>query len=507
MDLIIWGKLGIILLLVAGNAFFVGSEIAITSARRSRIKQLADLGNKSAKVVQILHQQPERFYSVTQIGITLVSLALGAIGMVTISDLLDPSFEGLFALFGPNLVKAAHTTSYVMAFIIISFLHVVAGELAPKVLAFHKAEAMSMGVGWIINLLYVSWKPVIWLMNKASNGLLWVFGQRDLGGDGHEGHFSMSEEEIRMILNASEQDGVLHPDETKMIRGVFDLDEHSVREAMIPRTEILALRHDATLLEAVRKFKNAPHARFPVYEGSFDNIIGIVSIKEMLGALADSQDLQSQSWQRSVKDFLHEPYMIPNSKSLSGLLKEFRKNRQQMAIVVDEYGGTEGIITLEDILEEIVGDYADEFTPQARRVKKLEGSQYEIDASMRVSDLEPLVNFPFDPSEDYVTLGGLVYKELGRIPKVGDHVDMDAGRLEVMEMDNHRITKIKFMDVEVKRDGSINLTDSKSKADLEIDDRPWRDQQANPQAPNADLGADAVSAAPPAEGPGGTASP
>ncbi|MCB1904279.1 MAG: DUF21 domain-containing protein, partial [Gammaproteobacteria bacterium] len=216
-------QLGLILLLVMGNAFFVGSEIALTSARRSRIKQLADTGNKAARTVQLLHKEPERFYSVTQIGITLVSLALGAIGMVTISQMLDPMFEKLFDLFGDRtlhkgLIAMAHTASYAVAFVIISFLHVVAGELAPKVLAFHKAESLSLAVGGIINGLYKMFKWLIWIMNKSSNGLLWVFGQRNLSGHG-EGHFAMSEEEIRTILSASEQDGVLNADETMMIRG------------------------------------------------------------------------------------------------------------------------------------------------------------------------------------------------------------------------------------------------------------------------------------------------
>lgn len=460
MDLELWGKLLVILLLVAGNAFFVGSEIAITSARRSRIKQLADMGNKSARTVQLLHEEPERFYSVTQIGITLVSLGLGAIGMDTISKLMDPMFEAGFALFsgGKDMIDMAHVTSFAAAFVIISFLHVVAGELAPKVLAFHKAEAMSMGVGWLINGMYVSFKWVVWIMNKSSDGLLWVCGQRNLGGGGHEGHFSMSEEEIRMILSASEREGMLNPEETKMIRGVFNLDEQSVRSAMVPRTDILALSQDATLTEALQFFKEEPHARFPVYDGNLDKIKGVVAMKELLSVIAESQDVASDS-QRPVGEFVHPAYIVPNSKPLSELLKEFKKSRQQMAVVIDEYGGTEGIITLEDILEEIVGEYADEFTAQqSRRVKKLAGSQWMIDASVRVADLEPVVNYPFPLDEDYITLGGLMYKLLGRVPLVGDRVDLTAvDYLEVVEMDGHRITKVLFSDGKLDDKGKVVL--------------------------------------------------
>jgi CBS domain containing-hemolysin-like protein len=463
----IWLNLGLILLFVAGNAFFVGSEIAISSARRSRIKQMAEMGDKNAKIVEKLHNEPERFYSVTQVGITLVSLGLGAVGMETISTLMDPGFVSLFGFLGDSeaLVKAAHTTSYVFAFIVISFLHVVAGELAPKVLAFHKAEVLSLAVGWVINLLYVVMKPLIHVMKLSSNALLWLFGQRDLAHSG-EGHFTMTVEEIRMILSASEKDGMLEPEETQMIRGVFDLDERTVRDAMVPRTQIYGLSSDKTLADALRMFRDVPHARFPVYHESIDHIVGIVAIKELLGVMAESsgQTLEEVS-RRPVLEFVNEPFIVPNSKPLSEMLKEFKRARQQMAIVIDEYGGTEGVITLEDILEEIVGDYEDEFTHQRRRVRKLEGSQYEIDASMRVSDLEPLIHYPFPLDAEYVTLAGLIYKQLGRVPKTGESIDIPSARLVVMEMDNHRITKVRFEDLALNDDGSVSLADDNSPAD------------------------------------------
>ncbi|MEF8700611.1 MAG: hemolysin family protein [Candidatus Accumulibacter sp. UW20] len=457
----------LILAFVAGNAFFVGSEIAISSARRSRIRQLAEEGDKRAARVEMLHNEPERFYSVTQVGITLVSLGLGAVGMETISILTDPTFVAILALFGDSeaLLKAAHTMSYVFAFIVISFLHVVAGELAPKVLAFHKAEQMSMAVGGMINILYLTFKPLIYVMKLSSNALLRLFGQNNLEGHG-ESHFTMSVEEIRMILSASEKDGMLDKDETEMIRGVFKLDEHTVREAMVPRTRIRALSNEDTLADALRVFRDVPHARFPVYDKSLDRITGVVAIKELLTVMAEStgQTLEEVS-QRPVSEFVQAPYIVPNSKTLSDLLKEFKRTRQQMAVVIDEYGGTEGIITLEDILEEIVGDYEDEFTRQARRVKKLLGSQYEIDASMRVSDLDVLLDFPFPRDDDYVTLAGLFYKRLGSVPNVGDSVELEGGRLTVVEMDNHRITLLKFEDTAVGEDGVVRLVENSSAAD------------------------------------------
>ncbi len=456
-----------VILLVMGNAFFVGSEIALTSARRSRIKQLADTGNKAARTVQLLHKEPERFYSVTQIGITLVSLALGAIGITTMEHLIDPVFEAMAVSFagGQSLVDVAHTAAYIFGFVVISFLHVVGGELAPKVLAFHKAETLSLAVAGIMNFLYRSLKPLIWIMNKSSEGLLWVFGQRDLAKEG-AGHFSITEEEIRTILTASEHDGVLNPEETQMIRGVFDLDEQQVRDAMVPRTDITAMNKDATVAEALMMFKEGRHARYPVYDVNLDDMVGMIAIKELLSSLAETDDVAPIK-QNLIGDIMLPLHIVPETLALSELLKDFKRTGQQLAIVVDEYGGTAGMITLEDILEEIVGDYSDEFSKHKHRyVKKLSGSQYAIDAGIRTSDLESLVNFPF-PDGDFVTLGGLVYHQLGRIPQIGDEVPLEGARLQVLEMDKHRITKVLFQDLAIAEDGTIGLAESVSLPDEE----------------------------------------
>jgi len=495
VDALLLFKLAAIILLIMGNAFFVGSEIALTSARRSRIKQLADTGNRSAKVVQLLHNEPERFYSVTQIGITLVSLALGALGITTLEQIVDPMFESLSHAFGEGhaIVNIAHTTAYLFAFVFISFLHVVGGELAPKVLAFHKAESLSLAVASIINTLYRMLAWIIWIMNKTSNGLLWLFGQRNLTS-AHTGHFSMSEEEIRTILSASEREGVLNPEETQMIRGVFDLDEHRVRDAMIPRTDISALSKDAKLSDALRLFNEGHHARYPVYEGNLDNMVGIIAIKELLCVVAEA-GCGEKLTEMPVSEIMRPAYIIPESKPLSELLKDFKRTRQQMAIVLDEYGGTAGVITLEDILEEIVGEYADEFTRhQYRYVKKLGGSQYIIDAGIRTSELEHLVDFPF-PQGEFVTLGGLIYHELGRIPNVGDRLALNGGRLEVRAMDKHRITQVLFQPLAMDAGtGETKLADEGSSSPGDLSDTA---KPESPEIPGGERNAVATGSASP----------
>jgi len=492
MDWILTAKVIAIFLLVAGNAFFVGSEIALTSARRSRIKQLANMGNSAAKIVQLLHDEPERFYSVTQIGITLVSLALGAIGMVTLTQIMDPSIETLAGMafadggeISEEVLGWAHTISYVIAFIIISFMHVVGGELAPKVLAFHKAETLSLGVAWIINLMHTLLRPIIWVMNHASNWLLWLFGQGDLAGH-RESHFSMTADEIRTILSSSEQAGAMDPQLTMMLRGIFDLDDHTARDAMVPRTELITLSSHATVADALALFKEERRTRFPVYQESVDNIVGVVAMKELLHTVATIENID-KFIELPVKEIMLTPYFVPDTMRLSKLLKDFTNNRRQIAMVLDEYGGTAGLITLEDILEEIVGEYEDEFTPRHRHIKKENPHRFIIAGGVRVTELEPKLNFPF-PTGDYVTLGGLIFNKLGRVPKVGDTVNMDGGKLSVLEMDSHRITQVLFEDSLASNSGKSEESqkeESKQKNPQPTEDSIEDSQESEKESPSS----------------------
>ncbi len=366
--------------------------------------------------------------------------------MVTLTEIMDPSIESLFLIMGESekIVNWSHTFSYIIAFIIISFLHVVAGELAPKVLAFHKAEVMSLGVARIIIGLHSLKRPLIWVMNHASNGLLKLFGQGGLTEHG-EGHFSMTGEEIRTILSASEQEGALNPQLTKMLRGVFDLDDHIARDAMIPRTEIEAVDINSNVGDVFTLFKEELRERYPVYEITLDKIVGVVSMKQLLNkmALAETPDSAANIMHLPVNDVMMNAFFVPDTIPLNTLLQDFISNRRQIAIVLDEYGGTEGLITLEDILEEIVGDYEDEFTPRHRHIKKEDKQHYVINGGVRVTELEPKLNFPF-PTGDFVTLGGLINQRLGRIAEVDDYIQLEGASLKVVEMENHRITKVLF---------------------------------------------------------------
>jgi CBS domain containing-hemolysin-like protein len=444
MDPLTLAKLVGIVLLITGNAFFVGSEIALTSARRSRIRHLAEQGNKKAGVVQVLHAEPERFYSVTQIGITLMSLALGAIGISTFTTILKPSITfvvGHLSIFVPpaRTHTVAITTAHIIAFLFISALHVVGGELAPKVYAFHRPVRSSLAVARTVNLLYRLLYPAIWLLNHASNGLLRLFGQRDLVGP-KGGHLSISEEELRTILAASASEGILDSAETAMIQGVFDLDAHTVREVMVPRTKVVGLSKGMTIRAFLKIFRQERHHRYPVYDSNMENIVGVLTIKELLKSF--DPEAGAEEIERSISEIMLPPYLVPESKPLSTLLAEFKTKRQQMAIVIDEYGGTAGLVTLEDILEEIVGEYEDEFSPSPGFIKtKGKDGKTLIDPGIRLDDLGKMIESSF-PEGEYNTLAGFIYHHLGRVPELGDSIKLPKCKIAVERMDGHRITLV-----------------------------------------------------------------
>ena len=444
MDVLLSAKVAAIFVLILGNAFFVASEIALTSARRSRIAQLAAEGDSSARIVQMLHANPERFYSVTQIGITLMSLALGAIGIRTFTDVIDPPLViGLthLSLLGSALTSesVAHTASQVLAFLLVSTLHIVGGELAPKVYAFHRPEALSLSVARLIDLLYRLFRWFIWLLNKMSSGLLRVFGQRDLTAPGG-GHFSISEEELRMILMASESAGVLGAAETAMIRGVFDLEKHTAGEVMTPRNLMVGIPVDATIDEALDIFRTDRHHRYPVYDGNIDRIVGILSIKELLNQIDLSPG--NSDGGKPIRALTLPAYLIPEAMSLKTLLKEFRAQRQQMATVIDEFGGTAGLVTLEDVLEEIVGEFEDEYSPRAKSLRiRRHGDQLLIDPRIRIDEFIEAVGAQIPPG-DYTTLSGFIYQRLERIPLPKDRIVLPDCVLTVVSLDGPRILQI-----------------------------------------------------------------
>ena len=469
MDLILYGKLIAILLLVVGNAFFVGSEVAITAARRSRIKQLSDMGDERAKVVKLLHDEPTRFYAVTQIGITLVSMALGYIGMDAFKVLLAPVFEALYGMFlSPASVTTwSDITGLVFGFIIVSFLHVVGGELAPKVLAYHKAEALSCSTGWIINWLYVIWTPVIWVMNRSSNYLLVACGQGDIvgesGGHGHDSS-AMTADELSMVVNASASSGTIDKDQGRMLITVFEMCEENVQSVMVPKPDVRYIPIQATFREVLHIFTLSNHRRYPVLDG--DQIVGIVPVKRMLHALDRNCHDLNALFKRPITDFMNtDPFIIPSNVKLNQALKDFKRNKRQVGMVVNEHGSMIGMLTPDNILSRLEGEYLEEFVSDLDNVRKLRGSQWEINGMMRVSDLELALDFPFPRGPGYFTIGGLIFHRLCRVPEEGDVVEIENGRILILEIEDMRVHRVLFQIRTVDEDGNWHLVDPDSPAD------------------------------------------
>ncbi len=470
MDAVLFGKLVAILLLVSGNAYFVGSEVAITAARRSRIKQLADMGDKRAKIVKLLHDEPTRFYAVTQIGITLVSMALGYIGMDAFKELLSPGFASFFALFmlPDSAASWGDIIGLTMGFVIVSFLHVVGGELAPKVLAYHKAELLSCGVASSVNFLYVIWVPVIWLMNHASNWLLRAIGQGDIvshgGGHGHDSS-SMSLEELTLVVNASTSSGSINRDLGRMLVGALELGEETAETAMIPKPDVRSLPIAARVADALEIFARTSHYTYPVMEG--DRVAGTIFMKRLVRIVEEHKGSLPALLEQPIQTLMRtDPLIMPASTGLLQAWKEFRDHRRQFGVVVNEHGSMVGILTPADIVSRLVGRYpGDELLNKPESMRKLQGSQWEIAGSSRVSDLELLLNFPFPRESGYVTIGGLVFRRLGRVPEVGDVVKIENGRLQILEIDEMRVVKVLFQILAVDEQGRWSLADPESPAD------------------------------------------
>lgn len=424
-------KLAAVIVLVLLNGFFTAAEFSLVSVRKTRIAELVAKGDLSAAAVQKALENPDRVIAATQLGITLASLGLGWVGEPALAHLFEP----IVALLPGNLRSGvSHGLSAGLAFGVITFLHVVAGELAPKSIALQNPEATSLIVArptlWSERLF----KPAIWLLNGAGNALLRWVGVRP--ATGHE--LVHSVEELKMLVAASAESGVVAQQEREMLHAVFDFRELLVRQVMIPRTEILAIEADVPLQDIIPLISQSSYTKFPVYDDNLDRILGILYTKDLLSAM------QEPGWQtRTARTLVQEAIFVPETIAVSALLRQFRDNRQHIAIVLDEYGGTAGLVTLEDLLEEIVGEVSGPFDRITPAIQALPDGSYLIDGLTLIEDVNASLGLDLnDPSYD--TIAGYVLGRLGRIPKIKDTVDNGNVRLQVEAMDGFRIARLRL---------------------------------------------------------------
>lgn len=424
-------RLVAVVLLVLANAFFVAAEFALVGVRRTRIAELVAKGNISARSVQRAIADPDRFIAATQLGITLASLGLGWIGEPALSHFIEP----LINLFPVSIEsELSHSLSAGLAFALITFLHVVIGELAPKSVALQNPERTSLLVAR--PTLWVEWifRPAIWVLNGAGNALLRIF--KVMPASGHE--LVHSVEELKMLVSASAGSGVVEDEAEEMLRAVFDFGETLVRLVMIPRTEMIAVSADSSLEETLQTAIEHQYTKLPVYGGSLDQILGVVNLKDLLNSMHGEQ-----AETKTARDLMREAIFIPETAKVGALLQLFRVRQRHIAIVLDEYGGTAGLVTLADLLEEIVGEVGDPFDQEPEVLPLPDGSSL-VDALIPIDDFNERFNLNLhDPYYD--TIAGFMLGRLGRLAEVGDTIIVEGVRLRVEAMDGLRIARISLV--------------------------------------------------------------
>ena len=418
------------LLLVALNGLFVAAEFAFVKIRSSKVEEMVQEGKASAGIVKEAVGNLDGYLAVCQLGITISSLGLGALGEPAIATLIEPLLKPLGISEG-----TLHFIAFVVGFGIITFLHVVFGELAAKSFAIAKPEGTSRLVAPFMKFCYYIFLPAIWIFNGTANAFVRMFGVPP-ASDTEEAH---SEEELRVIIGQSTDQGILKEYEEGMLRSVIQLEETRVREIMVPRPNVVALPAEMGLEELFSVTAEGNYTRYPIYEdGSIDRIAGIVHVQDILKALKATGNHEADV---TAMDLVREVLTVPENRRVDEILKDFQKRKIQAAAVVDEWGSFEGLVTVEDILEEIVGEIQDEFDEEEQAVRELGDSSYAIDGHASIRDVNAVLGSGF-ASEDFDTIGGLVLGALGGVPEVGDVVVVDGYVFCVDEVDGARVASV-----------------------------------------------------------------
>jgi putative hemolysin len=428
-------RIVLVLLIVLGNAFFVAAEYALVTARRSRLGELAASGSLRARIALRIMDSPVRFIGTVQLGITAFSIALGAIGEPLVEHFLDPVL--------------ATGVAFVLSFAIVTYLHVTLGELVPKAIALTKNESTALWVALPVEGFYVVTYPIVWFLQASANAFTRLFGIEPAPA----GVVAHTSEDIRMIVAAAEEAGEIQEAEEEMLYKVFDFASKEVSEVMVPRPEVVAISVDMPPEEALATVIDSPYTRYPVFRDSLDEIVGVLHVRGLFSAMHDLGIAGV-----SLESIIRPAYVVPETKDLAALLADFRREKQHMAIVIDEYGAMEGIVTLEDVLEEIVGEIEDEFDLPDTSVERIDETHIRIDGTYTIDDFNDTFGTAVD-EEDYHTMAGLVFGALGRQPEVDDEVEVDGLKLKVLEVAGSRIGRI-----EVEFRGGGDTADSSEAA-------------------------------------------
>ncbi|MGI8468734.1 MAG: hemolysin family protein [Pyrinomonadaceae bacterium] len=419
-------------LLVGLNAFFVASEFSLVSSRRQRIETKVEEGNGGAKAALRLLDNPTRFISAVQLGVTLASLALGWVGEPTIAKILEPLAEKIASEGTAGYI--AHIVAIVVSFSLITFLHVVLGELVPKMFALENAESFATFAARPLEFFAKVFAPILWVLNQAGGAIA-----RLLGLKSSLEHASVyTEEEIRQLVNLSAQSGFLNREERQLINRVFEFSDTTVKEAMIPRTAIVAISAKSSLEDIAREFRQHGYSRLPVYRESMDDIAGVIHSKDVMSFL-----LRPKAFR--LEKVLQKPIYVVDNARLEDVLRQMQREKFHFGFVVDEHGGVEGIITLEDLLEEIVGDISDEHDEEVNeQIHRETDGSFTLDGGLAVRDLNRRLNLHIPIDESYTTIAGFLMSESGQILNAGETVKFNGHIFKVEKVDKRRIVKVRM---------------------------------------------------------------
>ena len=411
----------IILLLVLGNAVFVAAEYALVTARRPRLEEMAKGGNRRARTALSMLDEPVRFISTVQVGITVFSILLGAIGAAFLTRLLDDWMP--------------EEVAFLLSFFFLTYLSVVLGELVPKSIALQRAERLAVWLAVPLDWLGRVANPLVWVLQKSASAIAKLFGVQPAPA----GMTMHTEEDIRLIVAQTEE---IPAAEEEMLYKVFDFADKEAHDVMVTRPEVVALSIDLPPQEALAAVIDSPYTRYPVYRDSLDDMLGILHVRDLFQALYD------RGIENVVIEHIVRPaHVVPETKDLASLLGEFRRQNQHMALVVDEYGAVQGIVTLEDLLEEIVGEIEDEYDLPDDSIERVDDTHIRIHGTFSIDDFNEQFGTVL-PQEDYHTIAGFVFGELGRAPQPGDEIAYDGLRFSVVEVDGQRIERLEVEFIE-----------------------------------------------------------
>jgi CBS domain containing-hemolysin-like protein len=427
--------------LVLLNGFFVAAEFAMVRVRGSQIEIKAKAGSGVAKVARGILHNLDGYLAATQLGITIASLGLGVVGEGVVTNIVLRGFMGVGIVLTPGFITASH----VLSFVFITVMHIVFGELAPKSLAIQKSVRTTLAVSLPLRFFFVVFRPFIWLLNGFANFILKLFGITTLeGGEAHH-----SSEELQYLLEQGKETGALDSNEHELIQNVFDFNERVVKNIMVPRTKISGIEVKTTKEDLLECLITEGYSRMPVYDEVIDKIIGIVHAKDILPLLARNEDIV-------LKDIIRKPYFIPETKKINDLMAELQQKRIQIAIVSDEFGGTAGMVTLEDIVEELVGEIQDEYDEEKPIVEKLNDREFVVNALAPIYDVNEHLPHDLPEDGDFDTVSGWLGDIFGKIPDVGEQKESNGYNITVLKKSDQNIESVK-LELLINEEDAVDL--------------------------------------------------